>query len=470
MSYDVDNLDPKTAWQAALGDLQLQVPRPTFDTWLKPTRLHAYEDGNFIISTPNPYAVEWLSNRLHRLVKNTLTRIVGRSVSIRFIVRPDPVDEEEQLLYLNQTDRETDHQHTPPTRPVQDNGDFGFHYAGNPRYTFDTFVVGSGNEMAHAAAKSVAEHPAEAYNPLFIYGGVGLGKTHLLQAIANAVIPKGLRAGYISSEVFTNELINAILQQNTASFRDRYRTLDVLLIDDIQFIAGKESTQEEFFHTFNTLYGSNRQIIISSDRPPRAMLTLEERLRSRFEGGLVVDIQPPDLETRIAILRSKAEGYPVYVPDEVILFIARTFQNNIRELEGALTKVIAHSQFTRMPVTADMATQALRDVLQRRQSVRIEDIIRAVANYYEIDVNELIGKRRTKRVAIPRQIAMYLCREHTDASLPQIGAAMGGRDHTTILYGCEKVKKNIESDPSLRQEVVAIKESLFGTPVRHMLT
>jgi len=464
MSNNLETFDPKTAWQAALGDLQLQVPRPTFDTWLKPTRLHAYEDGVFIISTPNPYAVEWLSNRLHRLVKNTLMRIVGRSIDIRFIIRPDTVDSEEEILFLNQTEQRPES--VPSRQPSRVSSDSTFYFTGNPRYTFDTFVVGSGNVMAHAASKSVADRPAEAYNPLFIYGGVGLGKTHLLQAVANAVIPRGLRAGYISSEVFTNELINAILQQNTAAFREKYRTLDVLLIDDIQFIAGKESTQEEFFHTFNTLYGSNRQIIISSDRPPRAMLTLEERLRSRFEGGLVVDIQPPDLETRIAILRSKAEGQPVYVPDEVILFIARTFQNNIRELEGALTKVIAHSQFTRLPVSTDTAEQALRDVLQKRQSIRIEDIIRAVSTFYDVDLRDMLGKRRTKRVAIPRQIAMYLCREHTDSSLPQIGAAMGGRDHTTILYGWEKIKKNVESDPKLRQDINAIKESLFGTPAR----
>ncbi len=465
MTPTEEEMDPRTAWSAVLGDLQLQLPRPTFDTWLKSTSYCSYEDGEFIISTPNPYAVEWLQNRLRRTITTTAARIMERTVSVRFIVRPEitsPEDEalfkEDEPLFTGSPNFEGNSSRVPP-----DSLKSGppLNSSGNPRYTFDTFIVGNGNRMAHAASTAVAERPAEKFNPLFIYGGVGLGKTHLLQAVAHEVSLGGYRAGYLSSEVFTNELINAIRHQNTEPFRDRYRSLDILLIDDIQFIAGKESTQEEFFHTFNTLHGLNKQVIISSDRPPRAMLTLEERLRSRFEGGLVVDIQPPDLETRIAILRFRAESQTVHVPDDVIQFIARKFQSNIRELEGALTKVIAHSQFTQLPLSIGLTEQALRDILQKRRSVRMEDIIRAVALYYDLPQEDLLGKRRTKRVAIPRQVAMFLCRELTDSSLPQIGASLGGRDHTTIIYGCAKIKKTIEADLDLRKDVLSIKESLY---------
>ena len=462
-------MEPNKAWQAALGDIQLQVLPSTFNTWLKNTRLSSYEDGVFVISTPNPYAVEWLENRLQRLIKNTLTRIMGRSVGLQFIVHTETesIEEEAGPLFSETPSPDAGVERAVPVATSHNtllNTNSAPFYPLNPRYTFDSFIVGNSNRMAHAASRSVAEHLAGAYNPLFIYGGVGLGKTHLLQAVAHSVGTRGLRAGYTSSEVFTNELIKAIRHQNTDDFRNRYRSLDVLLIDDIQFIAGKESTQEEFFHTFNTLHGADRQIIISSDRAPRAMGTLEERLRSRFEGGLVVDLPPPEFETRIAILRFKADHQPVQVPNEVLSFIARKIESNIRELEGALTKVIAHSRFLRLPLSVETAEMALHDILQKRRSIRLEDITRAVAQYYEIPLAEILGKRRSSRIVFPRQVAMYLCRELTDTSLPKIGAVIGGRDHSTILYGYDKIHKQMEADETLRQDILSIKEFLYAAP------
>jgi chromosomal replication initiator protein len=308
----------------------------------------------------------------------------------------------------------------------------------------------------------VAENPAQAYNPLFLYGGVGLGKTHLLHAIGNTAVNMGLEALYVSSEEFTNDLINAIRTHNTPAFRDRYRRIDVLMIDDIQFIAGKESTQEEFFHTFNTLHGQNKQIIISSDRPPKAMVTLEERLRSRFEWGLCVDIQPPDLETRIAILRSKADRANREVPCEILETIARQVQSNIRELEGSLTRVMAFSDLSGLPMTPQLVSSALADLLPQRSDINPLQVIQAVARAYGIQPEQLLGRDRSREIALPRQVAMYLLREEGKVSLPQIGVALGGRDHTTVMYACDKVADLIERDDRLRRQVIQIRETLFG--------
>jgi chromosomal replication initiator protein len=343
--------------------------------------------------------------------------------------------------------------------PSPSNGQSKF--ALNHQYTFDQFIVGSSNRLAHAASLAVAESPAKAYNPLFLYGGVGLGKTHLLQAIAHYAVERNLQVLYISSETFTNDLINAIRCKSTEGFRELYRSTDFLLVDDIQFIAGKESTQEEFFHTFNTLHSSGRQIIISSDRPPQAIPTLEERLASRFEWGLIADIQPPDLETRIAILRFKAEYRGARVPNEVMEFIARQMQNNIRELEGGLNRVLAHAALMRVPVTLDLARQALSDLVAKQEKLTLPEIIRTVALHYGVKETELVGQSRRKEIAGPRQVVMYLAREDTNASLPQIGDALGGRDHTTILYGSEKIAGQIEQDDALRRTVIAIREALY---------
>ena len=445
-------------WQAALGELQLQMTKPTFDTWLKNTSLISYEDGTFVIGVHNAYAKDWLENRLLSIIKRALVGIVGRSVEVKFVVWPRERAASkrsagtQELGPLLSGDKELTL--TPPRAKSP--------AMLNPKYTFETFVVGPSNRLAHAASLAVAENPADAYNPLFIYGGVGLGKTHLLQAIGHVCQRKALRVLYVSSEEFTNDLINSIRNHTTEHFRDKYRTIDILLVDDIQFIAGKESTQEEFFHTFNTLYAANKQIVISSDRPPKAILTLEERLRSRFEGGLIADIQPPDLETRIAILRFKAEAQPLSVPDEVIDLIAHRVLSNVRELEGALNRVVAYAKLTGRPLTLEVASVALRDLLPRRESISLEQILEAVASFYGVKVEDLKGRRRSKELVRPRQMAMYLMREEVKASLPQIGEALGGRDHTTVLYGHRKICDQIERDEGLRRELLAIKERLYN--------
>jgi chromosomal replication initiator protein len=331
----------------------------------------------------------------------------------------------------------------------------------NLRYTFDNFVVGPSNRLAHAASIAVTDDPAGSYNPLFVYGGVGLGKTHLLHAIGHLCQASRLRVVYVSSEDFTNDLIEAIRSHTTDAFREKYRTADVLLVDDIQFIAGKERTQEEFFHTFNALHGTGKQIAVSSDRPPKALSTLEERLCSRFEWGLIADIQPPDLETRIAILRFKASASDAPVPDEILYFIADRIQSNIRELEGALNQVMAMSQLTQQPLTLEVAEIALSSLLPRRNTLTAEQIIGAVANYFDVQVTALEGRSRSKAIARPRQIAMYLMREETGASLPQIGAMLGGRDHTTILYGCDRITDLIEEDADLRRAIVTLRQRLY---------
>jgi chromosomal replication initiator protein len=330
----------------------------------------------------------------------------------------------------------------------------------NPRYTFESFIVGPGSRLAHAASMAVSENPSEAYNPLFIYGGVGMGKTHLLHAIGHTCQAQGLHVLYASSEEFTNNLIEAIRGHTTDAFREKYRTADILMVDDIQFIAGKESTQEEFFHTFNTLHGAGKQIILSSDRPPKAMVTLEERLCSRFEWGLIADIQPPDLETRIAILRAKAAPCGAGVPSDILTLIASKIQSNIRELEGALNRVVALSRLTHQPLTIELAETALSELQPRRSKLTENQILEAVADHFGVEVAAFEGKSRSRIIARPRQIAMYLLREETGASLPQIGALLGGRDHTTILYGCERIADLIEKDAEMRREVVSLRQQL----------
>jgi len=440
-------------WQAALGELQLQMTKATFDTWVKNTHVVSYEDGTFIIGVHNAFTKDWLENRLLTTIKRTMVGIVGRSVEVKFTVWAKEPPESDEALPLLQTiaplSGESPVNNGPPTML-------------NPRYTFDTFVVGSSNRLAHAASLAVAEKPAEAYNPLFIYGGVGLGKTHLLHAVGHMSQRHCGEVLYVSSETFTNDLINSIRNHTTEEFRERYRNIGVLLVDDIQFIAGKESTQEEFFHTFNTLHSANKQIIISSDRAPKAILTLEERLRSRFEWGLIADIQPPDLETRIAILRFKAEQQAMPVPDEVIDLIAHRIQSNIRELEGAMNRVIAHASLMRCPLAVEVAINALQDFGPAPGSLSVDQIIENVAQFYNLKTKDLLGRRRSKDIVTARQMAMYLAREETNASLPQIGRALGGRDHTTVLHGYGKIRAQVEEDDRLRREMLAIKELLYN--------
>ncbi len=441
-------MNAEQAWQAARGQLQTEMPKAAFDTWVRDAEFAAYEDGSFIIAVSNAYARDWLQSRLSSTVTRLLTGIMNRTVQVSFIVMQNgtlqTVEQPESLNVYSEI-----------TSPAQNPSI-------NARYSFDNFVVGASNRLAHAASMAVAEKPAHAYNPLFLYGGVGLGKTHLLHAIGNQCHQRGLQVLYVSSEAFTNDLINAIRTHTTQAFRDKYRNTDVLLVDDIQFIAGKESTQEEFFHTFNTLHGQDKQIVISSDRPPKAMVTLEERLCSRFEWGLTADIQPPDLETRLAILHTRAERIGCKMPGELMELIARRVQSNIRELEGALTRVAAFADLSGLPLTPQLVETALADLLPRRSEVRPQEVIRKVAEAYGVSVDGLLGRDRSRQVALPRQVAMYLLREEANVSLPQIGEALGGRDHTTVMYGCDKVAEMLEEDDRFRRQVLSIKERLYG--------
>ena len=334
----------------------------------------------------------------------------------------------------------------------------------NPRYTFASFIVGNANQLAHAASVAVAEAPGQAYNPLFLYGGVGLGKTHLLHAIGHTAIQRGLRVLYVSSETFTNEIINAIRFRTTEEFRAKYRSVDMLLVDDIQFIAGKDSTEEEFFHTFNSLHEASKQIVICSDRPPKAIVSLEERLRSRFQWGLIADIQPPDLETRVAILRAKADLLQQRIPDEVLQFLAAEVQSNIRELEGALNRLLAIGQLQGKALTIETARAAVTTLALdgKHKHLGTGEVLTAVATHYRVPISDLQGKQRDKHIVVPRQVAMYLMRQETDASLLEIGQSLGGRDHSTVLHGCEKIGREINENASLRKEVLAIRQQLFG--------
>jgi chromosomal replication initiator protein len=442
-------------WQATLGELQLQMTRATYDTWLRGSRVIACEGDTFVVHVRHAYAVDWLQNRLLRVIERTLRRHADPDVRVQFTACAP--GQEENLVLMPETipDEET----APGIgQPAGTNGRPSVNL--NSRYTFATFVVGGSNRLAHAACLAVAENPAHAYNPLFVYGGVGLGKTHLLHAVGHQIQQLGLSVLYVSSEWFTNDLINAIRTQKTEEFRAKYRSSDVLLIDDIQFIAGKERTQEEFFHTFNTLHGGGKQIVISCDRPPKSLVALETRLRSRFGWGLIADVQPPEVETRIAILRAKAEGASIHVPDEVLAYIARKIPSNIRELEGALTRVIAHSHLMQVPLNADTAKVALESILDRSADLSPGQILSTVAQHFNLSEEELIGRSRVREVSVPRQLAMYLIREETGASLPQIGQLFGGRDHTTIMHGCEKIGGQIETDGQLRRDWLEIKGKL----------
>ncbi len=442
-------MNAEHAWQATLGQLQLEMSKASYDTWVSSSEFLGYDEETqcFQIGVKNAYAKDWLEDRLSSTMTRLLTGMMGCPVTMKVRVwsaqsaAPRPAEEPVQTASQNET--------------PQQNSNI------NSRYRFENFVVGSDNRLAHAACMAVAESPARAYNPLFLYGGVGLGKTHLLHAIGNTCQPAGLNVLYVSSEEFTNDLINAIRTHTTPAFREKYRQVDVLLIDDIQFIAGKESTQEEFFHTFNTLHGQNKQLVISSDRSPKALVTLEERLRSRFEWGLAADIQPPDVETRLAILRTKVDRAGRNVPDAILEFIARQVQTNIRELEGALNRVLAYSDLSGIPLTLDLAQNALIDFLPPGADLQPDDVLEAVSRAFGVSQDRILGRERTREVALPRQIAMYLLREEGGVSLPRIGDFIGGRDHTTVIYACDKVSDLMETDDRVRRQVLQIREQLY---------
>ena len=433
-------------WRSALAVMEQELGRTSFDNWLRPTRAVAIVGTNLLVSVPNAYTREWLETSYASLVQRALRETGAGDLRVHYLL---PGDDEPAAA---------------PSSPAAARPAAGDRPQLNPKYVFDTFVVGNSNRFAHAAALAVAESPSRAYNPLFIYGGVGLGKTHLMHAIGHYILAKNpeMSVVYVSSETFTNELINCIKDDEINSFRAKYREKDVLLIDDIQFLENKERTQEEFFHTFNALHEANHQIIVSSDRPPKELSTLEDRLRSRFEWGLITDIQPPDLETRVAILRKKAQLENLTVPDDALEYIATRITSNTRELEGALIRLVAYAQLHQAEVSAALAEEALRDILpeNRRQPITISRIQSVVAEYFHLRPEDLRAKRRTRNVAEPRQIAMYLARELTDASLPKIGDEFGGRDHTTVLHGCEKIAAILQTDPNLRSTIKRLREAI----------
>ncbi|HXG25597.1 MAG TPA: chromosomal replication initiator protein DnaA [Candidatus Binatia bacterium] len=494
-------MDAKQVWRAALGELQVTLSPANFETWLRDTALVDVDDTRFRIAVPNGFAKDWLESRYRSLISQTLGRIVGYGVQVDFVVTPTESTEARAAggdgpgpEAADAGDgaggaavRETSTVAVGPgllaraEAPVQARpaapspqvriepgrvGGEGGATSINPRYTFANFIVGSANRLAHAASLSVAERPGHAYNPLFLYGGVGLGKTHLMHAIGNQVMAKfpRKRVVYATSEKFTNEFITSIQQGKIDEFRARYRRIDLLLIDDIQFIADKERTQEEFFHTFNAIHEDGKQIVLSSDRPPKAILTLEERLRSRFEWGLIADLTAPDLETRIAILRSKAEEGGVPISSDVIEFIARKVVSNIRELEGALNRIVAFASMGATPITIELAQAVLSNVLYnpKKRQITPERIAKAVSEYYGVGLDALRGQKRDKSIVVPRQIAMFLMREETDVSLLRIGAELGGRDHSTVLHACDKITREAAGNDELRREIAAVRELIYA--------
>mgnify|MGYP000850263856 CR=1 FL=1 len=448
-------------WDEVLDLMAADLPERSFNAWLKnshPVRL----DGNILyIEFPNEFTKDWVEARYVNPLQKTLRQVANRDWDIRFTIPQGvkslatPAD----YLYQNEPNQEMPRRidqeravvELPQREPAPTSSIL------NPRYTFDSFVVGNSNRFAHAASLAVAEGPAQAYNPLFLYGGVGLGKTHLMHAIGHYALEQNpnISVVYVTSETFTNDLISAIGKKSMVDFRNKYRNVDILLVDDIQFVAGKESTQEEFFHTFNALYEANRQLIISSDRPPKDIPTLEERLRSRFEWGLTADIQPPDLETRIAILRKKAIDDNLVISHEVLSYIASHVQSNIRELEGALVRVTAHCNLHNVPMDLETVADALKDILRApaNKPVTIDGIMEVVADHYSIKITDMKSKRRTRNITFPRQVAMYISRELTDSSLPEIGEAFGGRDHTTVIHAVDKIEGELKLDPSLQNTV-----------------
>lgn len=447
----------KEIWEAVLGELQLQLTNTNYDTWLRESVGLSYNGDEFVVGVPSPFAIEWLEKRLHSLISKTLIGVTGYDLKVRFQIHlaehssPARARSKGSLRYSPSASLGASNRNTNLS-------------TFNPKYTFDSFIVGSCNRLAHAAALAVAEKPGRVYNPLFVYGGVGLGKTHLLHAIGHLVSAGKHRVLYVSTEQFTNEFIKAIRERKTEDFRQKYRGVDVLLVDDIHFIIGKEQTQEGFFHTFNDLHNANRQIVITSDRPPNSMPLLEDRLRSRFSWGLIADIQPPDLETRLAILQAKAEEQNVSVPQEVLDLIARKALKSIRELEGSLNRVVAFARLTKAALTLELATQALTEFSNTgpRRSLTTASIIAAVAKYFGLEPEALKGKRRDKQTALARHVAVYVIREETGRPFAQIGEELGGRDHSAILRGYAKIAEGINTSPQLRRDILDIRDIVYS--------
>ena len=454
-------MEKEQIWKSVLGELEISLSKANFTTWFKNTQIVSVDDDLVVVGVPNVFTKEWLEKKYHPQILEALGHSVPGVKRVEYRVGSLKTLEKEivQKEAVKKIEAEV-HEHEEIEEVRASTGDM------NHKYTLDTFVVGNSNKLAFAACQSVAANPGTKYNPLFIYGGVGLGKTHLMQAVGNEIHAKspGKKVFYVTSEKFTNDFISSITDKKTGGFKDKYRKADVLLVDDMQFLAGKEQTQEEFFHTFNALHQANKQIIIASDRPPKAIPTLEERLRSRFEWGLIVDIQPPDLETRIAILQRKSQQRGYAVPLDVLDYIARNIQNNIRELEGALNRILAYCELNGNQPSLEVAKTVLTSLIagSRRRGFTARQIVEKVANFYDISVNEILGTKRDKEIVFPRQISMYLMREELQLSYPKIARELGKKDHTTAIHSCDKIEKELDNNEVLRHEIGLIKERLYG--------
>jgi chromosomal replication initiator protein len=437
-------------WNNCLEEIEKQVLPENFNTWFTPTYPCSKDDKALTIAVPNRFYEKCLTENYLELIENALETVSNKKLEVRFRVNSDFKEKSSTSIDVQEAQKARD---IPPPTPLFNNGFL------NPKYNFDNFVVGPNNQFAHAAGQAVAGNPAHNYNPLFLYGAVGLGKTHLLHAIGNAIVKENpqTRVRYISAESFTVDLIESIKKDRMQGFRERYRPLDVLLVDDIQFIAGKERTQEEFFYTFNTLYEYHKQIVISSDRYPKDMQKIEERLRSRFESGLIADIMPPDLETKIAILYQKAEIHKKNIPQDVAMFLANNIKSNIRELEGLLLRIIAYGSFTRREINLELAQEVLKDfTVDKNRHFTIPNIQKTVAQFFQLKVADLKSKKRSRDISIPRQIAMYICREYTQASLPEIGRQFGGKDHTTVIFSYRKISGLVNENKEMGKRVQEI--------------
>ena len=442
-------MDLEKIWRTALGELEVVLSKANFTTWFKDTFISSYKNKGIIIGVPNAFTHEWLRNKYHQEIFAALKKIIPDLEEIEYKVISKSAASQPKMDLQRET-------RVP--RAQDEEIDFGL----RPEYVFENFIVGNSNRLAHATAKAVAQQPGKKYNPLFIYGGVGLGKTHLIQAIGHALKKRGRKVIYVSCEKFTNEFIAAIRSNRTEAFKRKYRDIDALLIDDIEFLIGKEGTQEEFFHTFNALHEKHKQIIISSDRPPKAISTIEDRLKSRFEWGMIVDIVQPDFEMRKAILQSKAAEKNYKLPDEVISYIAEKIQQNVRELEGALNRLAAFIELNNEEPTVEIASQVLGKIISPKPaSISYEKILDSVSKHYNVSIDDLMSSKRVKEVVAPRQVAMYLLRNELNFSYPQIAARIGKKDHTTIMYACEKIEKNLRIDEILQKDLSSIKEKLY---------
>lgn len=445
----------KKIWDAALEIIKPDISPTSFNTWFLKIKPINYVNNTYYFLSENEFEKGILESRHIPLITNALAEVTGKTGQVKIVLK-----EEDAMIPQNEAAPQIS------ITNVENNISNYQNNSMNPKYTFDSFVIGENNRFAHAACVAVSEAPSERYNPLFIYGGVGLGKTHLMQAIGHYILSYAphKKVVYVSCEKFTNDFIDAIQNKTNISFRNKYRSADILLIDDIQFLAKKEGTQEEFFHTFNTLHQENKQIVISSDRPPKEIPTLEERLRSRFESGLITDIYAPNFETRIAIIRKKAESFSDEIPNEVLSFIADSIHSNIRELEGALTTVFAYSKLHKVPINLESAKNALKDIFRKKEDIVItgEYIKEVTAKYFNITVEDMNSKKRTRSISLPRQVAMYITREITDLSLPRIGEEFGGRDHSTVIHACQKIAEEMDTNTDFKNLILRIEREING--------